>query len=111
MTLIFSPPSSVEERHPWLSGCSAGHRTGCFDYGELVGDLGGDQDPAGDRWVGIRRRQVREAVRRSHRRLVDTVADARAIAARDVEREIRIERAVVERPATAGRVGAALQQR
>ena len=81
-----------------------------FEEGELVGDLGGGQDSAGDGWVGIRRRQVGEAVRRSHSRLVDTVADARAVPARDDEREIGVARVVVERPATAGRVRAILQQ-
>ena len=77
----------------------------------MVSELGGQQDPAGDGRLGIRRRQVGEAVGRSYGRLVDAVADARAVPCGDDERETRVDRVVVERAAAAGRVGVALQQR
>src|SRR4051812_14345566 len=75
---------------PGLPGGSAARQTGCFEEGELVGDLGGGQRPAGDGRVGVRRGEVGEVVGRSHGGLVDTVGDARAIPARDGEREIRV---------------------
>src|SRR5712691_981282 len=95
-----------------VTGCSAGQSAKrCLQKGELVSKLGWDEDPSGDGRVEIRRREVRKTLRRSHSRLVDTVADARAIRTRDDEREIRIDRVVVERPATAGRVRTSLQHR
>src|SRR6266568_536400 len=73
---------------------------------------GGSEDPriAIGR-VRVRRRQIRKALRRSHGRLVDTVADARAVVRADDERVQGVDRVVVERPTAARGVRTALQQR
>ncbi len=91
---------------PGLSCCSASRGKGdrSFDQGEPVGDLGEHHGGVGDGRVGVRQRQIRKALRRPHGRLVNTVADARAIASRNDEREIRVDRVAVKRPTTAGLV-------
>src|SRR2546421_8992833 len=87
-----SSRSSPGDCSPGLSDYSAARQTGLLEKAELVGDLGGGQDPAGGGGVRIRRREVGEDLRRSHGRLVDTVTDGRAIPARDDEREVRVAR-------------------
>jgi hypothetical protein len=81
---------------------SAARPTGLFENGELVGELRGDQDAAGDGRGGTRRRQVGESVQRSHSRLVDTVADARAVPARDDEGGMAAGTLAIASPAYAG---------
>src|SRR5712671_5356697 len=99
-----------------VTGCGTGRSMRrcakrSFEKSKLVGELGGNQHSARDGRVEIWRSQVRKPVRRSHGRVVDTVADAWTVPTRDNEGEIRVARVVIERPATAGHVRSTLKQR
>src|SRR6476659_686909 len=104
-------PAVVTGVLPAIAYYSTARDPSGLDRRELVGHPRRHQEPAEDGGTGIRRRQIRERLGCSHGRLIDTVADPRAVAAGDVEREVRVNRVVVGRAAAASRMRASLEER